>query len=427
MTLYLKNARYIDAETLKVSATHMAVEEGAKGGISLIDSIPAAGDRNEDDQVIDCKGRFVTRSFGCGHHHIYSALCRGMPAPPKIPTNFPEVLEYVWWRVDKRLDKDMIEASALAAGLQMARRGVTFCIDHHASPFAVEGSLETVARAFERTGIGHLLCHESSNRDGDEIAEKSLAEHEDYLASGRHGLVGMHASFTVNDDLLERSVALARKYDTGVHIHVAEDVADQVHCEKEHGKRVAQRLQDFGALESSKTILGHCVHFTDEERRIVGGSPVWVVSNVESNQNNNVGLTGYAWIDNVMLGTDGMHNDMIRSAKAHHLVCTATEGVGYDEVYRRFRNVHKYLGQFDGIGDGENNLVILDYDSPTEITDGNFLGHFIFGLESAHVNTVIAQGRVIIAERKSTLVDEEEILAYAREQGTRLWKKLAEG
>ncbi len=219
----------------------------------------------------------------------------------------------------------------------------------------------------------------------------------------------------------------ARKYDTGVHIHVAEDAADEVHCEKTYGKRVAQRLQEFGALESAKTILGHCVNFNEEERRIVGQSPVWVVSNVESNQNNNVGLTGYAWIKNVMLGTDGMHNDMLRSAKAHHLVCTNTEGIGYDEAYRRFRNVHKYLAQFDAIGDGENNLVILDYDSPTEITDDNFLGHFIFGLDSSQVNTVIAQGRVIIEERRSTLVNEEEIFTFAREQGLRLWKKLEEG
>ena len=426
MTLYLRNARFIDDETLKVTSTHLAVEEGAGGGISLIEAIPTAGERREGEQVIDCKGRFVTRAFGCGHHHIYSALCRGMPAPPKTPGNFLDVLEYVWWRVDKRLDRQMIEASALAAGLQMARRGVTFCIDHHASPFAVEGSLETVARAFDRIGIGHLLCHESSNRDGDEIAEKSLAEHDAYLSSGRPGLIGLHASFTVNDDLLARSVALARKHDTGVHIHVAEDAADQAHCQKTHGKRVVQRLKDFGALESAKTILGHCVHLTDEERGIVAASPVWVVSNVESNQNNNVGLTGYAWARNVMLGTDGMHNDMLRSAKAHHLVCTGTEGIGYDEAYRRFRGVHKYLARFDAIGDGKNNLVILDYDSPTEITDDNFLGHFIFGLDSAQVNTVIAQGRVIVSERGSTLVDEADIFAFAREQGMRLWKKLAE-
>ncbi|MBL4903126.1 MAG: amidohydrolase family protein [Desulfocapsa sp.] len=426
MTLYLQNAQYIDSQTLQVSSTHLAVEVGATGGVKLIDVIPPTDERKDGDRVIDCKGRFVTRSFACGHHHIYSALCRGMPAPPQIPTNFPEVLEYVWWRVDARLDKDMVEASALAAALQMARRGVTFCIDHHASPMHVEGSLETVASAFEKCGIGHLMCHESSDRNGAELAEKSLAEHDSYLASGRPGLIGLHASFTVGDDLFEKSVNLAKKYNTGLHVHVAEDIADEVHCEKTYNKRVAERLRDLGGLESSKTILGHCVHCNDRERKIIADSPVWVVSNVESNQNNNVGLTDYDWLDNIMLGTDGMHNDMLRSAKAHHLVCSTTGGIGYDEVYRRFRNVHTYLGQFEGVGDDLNNLVILDYDTPTEVSDENFYGHFLFGLEALHVNTVIAQGRVIIEERKSTLVDEEEVLSHAQEQGKRLWAKLSE-
>lgn len=426
MTLYLKDARYIDSQTLQVSSTNLAVEEGAVGGVRLIDAIPPTSELDKNDKVLDCKGRFVTRSFACGHHHIYSALCRGMPAPPQIPNNFVEVLQYIWWRVDKRLDTDMVEASALGAALQMARRGVTFCIDHHASPMHVEGSLETVANAFEKCGIGHLMCHESSDRNGADLAEKSLEEHDSFLASGRPGLIGLHASFTVGDELFEKSVNLARKYNTGLHIHVAEDNADQVHCEETYRKRVGERLRDLGGLESSKTILGHCVHCNDEERKIIADSPVWVVSNVESNQNNNVGLTDYDWLQNIMLGTDGMHNDMLRSAKAHHLVCSTTGGIGYDEVYRRFRNVHNYLAQFEGIGDDLNNLVILDYDTPTELTADNFYGHFLFGLESLHVNTVIAQGRVIIEDRKSTLVDEEKILAYASEQGKRLWAKLAE-
>ncbi len=424
MTLYLENIRYIDPDTLALSSTHLAVEEGADGAVTPIAALPPAAERKTEDRVIDCKGRFVTRAFACGHHHIYSALCRGMPAPPRVPTNFPEVLEYVWWRVDKRLDHDMIEASALAAGLQMARRGVTFCIDHHASPLHVEGSLETIARAFERCGIGHLICHESSDRNGPEAAEKSLAEHDAYLASGRPGLIGLHASFTVGDELFIKSVDLARKYNTGLHIHVAEDIADQRHCETTYNKRVAERLQDLGGLESPKTILGHCVHCNDKERKIIADSGVWVVSNVESNQNNNVGLTDYDWTDNIMLGTDGMHNDMLRSAKAHHLCCSTTGGIGYDEVYRRFRNVHNYLAQFPGIGDGANNLVILDYDTPTELSGDNFYGHFLFGLEALHVDTVIAQGRVIIENRKSTLVNEEEIFCYAREQGLRLWEAL---
>ena len=69
-----------------------------------------------------------------------------------------------------------------------------------------------------------------------------------------------------------------------------------------------------------------------------------MVQNVESNQNNNVGVAGYRTLtDKVMLGTDGMHCDMLRSAKAAFLVGQATEGIGFDGIYRRFRNVHRYV------------------------------------------------------------------------------------
>ena len=180
-----------------------------------------------EDTVLDCTGRLVMPSFGCGHHHIYSALARGMPPAPKTPTNFLEVLEYVWWRMDKKLDHDMIEASALVTGLYCAKNGVTFVIDHHASPFHLDGSLETIAKALDRVGLGHLLCYEISCRDGEGIKEKGLAETDAFLSSGRKGHVGLHASFTVDDDLLGRAVDLARKHKTGVHIHVAEGIEDQ--------------------------------------------------------------------------------------------------------------------------------------------------------------------------------------------------------
>ena len=427
MTLYLKNANYLDAETLDIRNTHLAVEPGPRGGLAFCDSSPSDSELSAQDRMMDCRGRLVTRSFACGHHHIYSTLARGMPAPPRIPANFLEVLEYIWWRVDKRLDRDMIEASALAAALHMAKHGVTFCVDHHSSPYAIEGSLETIARAFEKIGLGHLLCCEISSRDGQDPMEAGLAETDAYLSSGCRGHVGLHASFTVDDDLLKRSVELARKHGTGLHVHVAEDLADQEHCLKTYGKRVIQRLHEFGALESPHTILGHCLFLDEQEKKLLRESPVWVVQNVESNQNNNVGATGYTGLtDNVMLGTDGMHSDMLRSAKAAYLVGQNTEGVSPDQMYARFRNVHRFIEAVDSEGDGANNLVILDYDSPTQITTENFSGHFIYGLESSHVLSVIAQGKVIVEERRITSVDEAEILAFAREQGLRLWQKLVE-
>ena len=150
-----------------------------------------------------------------------------------------------------------------------------------------------------------------------------------------------------------------------------------------------------------------------------------MAQNVESNQNNNVGLAGYKSITgNVLLGTDGMHSDMLRSAKAAFLAGQATEGIGFDEIYRRFRNVHRYAREFGFRGDAGNNLVILDYDSPTELTLDNFLGHFVYGIDSRHVATVICQGRVIVEDGRVTTVDEAEVLAHAREMGKKLWDKM---
>ena len=153
----------------------------------------------------------------------------------------------------------------------------------------------------------------------------------------------------------------------------------------------------------------------------MGDSGAWVVQNVESNQNNNVGVAGYGSLtDNIMLGTDGMHCDMLRSAKAAFLVGQATEGIGFDGIYDRFRNVHRYIREFGGRGDGDNNLVILNYDSPTELTSDNFLGHFVYGLDARHVETVIARGRIIVEDGKVTRVDEPEVLKFARDMG-RKW------
>jgi cytosine/adenosine deaminase-related metal-dependent hydrolase len=425
MTLYLKDATLLDWQSLEIKRTHLKVEEGSQSGISFPTTLPSEDAMATEDSVMDCAGKLVTKSFGCGHHHIYSTLARGMPAPRKIPTNFTEILQYVWWHLDKRLDLEMIEASALASAVYCAKNGVTFVIDHHASPLAIKDSLSTIAKAFDRVGIAHMLCYEISDRDGQGPREEGLAETEAFLAEGHQGHVGLHASFTVGDALLEEAVALARKHDSGLHVHVAEDRADQEDALAKYGKRVVERLQEAGALELKKSIFAHCIHLSDREKELLRKSGVWVVQNVESNQNNNVGLTGYAPLtDNVMLGTDGMHCDMLRSAQAAFLAGQATEGIGFDGIYRRFRNVHCYAQAFGFRGDGDNNLVIFDYDSPTEVTSDNFLGHFVYGIDARHVDTVICQGRVIVENRHVTTVDEDEVLTFAREMGKKLWDKM---
>jgi putative selenium metabolism protein SsnA len=423
MNLLLRNATYIDWKTLDFSKKNILVRPGD----DTVQLIPRDDDGivYPDTEVIDCNGRLVTKSFAVGHHHAYSALARGMGAPKKTPRNFHEILQYVWWTLDKKLDAELVEVSALVTAMECVRNGSTFVIDHHASPFAVNGSLEIIARAFEKVGISHLLCYETSDRDGKVIAGEGLGETEAWLKD-HQGLVGLHASFTVGDDTLDRAVALMHKYNTGIHIHVAEDEYDQEHSLSEHGRRVVERLSEAGVLGSAKSILVHCLHLDERERELIKNSPAWVAENCESNLNNKVGYFDGAGLgENIILGTDGMHSDMLQSLKAAFFAGQGHDNISYDSAYRRFRNVHRYLNENGFKGDGDNNLVVLNYNSPTPVTKENFIGHLLFGISSRHITDVISGGRLILRKRKIITVDERDILKESRKQAERLWKMIS--
>ena len=417
MSLYLRDARFIDWRTLEVTRGHLRVDEGP-------DALPAfVGEIPDGAHTIPCDGRLVTRAFAIGHHHIYSTLARGMPPPPRIPRNFREILELIWWNLDRKLDADMIRASALACAVEAARCGCTFLIDHHSSPNAAAGSLGLIAEALEEVGVGHLLCLELSDRDGPAARDAGLAETERHLDAAP-GLVGLHASFTVSDELLLRAVELARGHGTGIHIHVAEAGYDEAHCEETHGCRVVSRLNDAGALDFDATILAHCLHVDDAERKIIQESRAWVVHCTQSNQNNAVGAFHPRGLgDRIFLGTDGMHSDPLSGLRAAYLE-GQPHGLSPAEAHRRLRRVHDYLDLNEVPGGGRNDYVVLEDPSPTPVTGDNWPAHLVYGPGDRPVRTVIREGRVIVEDGRVVSVDSERILAHAREQATRLWDRL---
>ncbi|MCP3902538.1 MAG: amidohydrolase family protein [Planctomycetes bacterium] len=418
MTLYLEDARFIDWRTLEITRGHVAVEAGPGGGVASVDDVPGGA------EVLRCDGRLVTRSFAIGHHHVYSMLARGMPSPARTPQSFAEILELIWWNLDRKLDAEMIRASARACAIEAAHQGCTFIVDHHASPGAPAGSLEIIAEAMEEVGLSHLLCYELSDRDGAGPRDAGLAETARHLET-HPGLVGLHASFTVSDGLLSLAVELARKFSTGVHIHVAEAESDETHCRAHHGCSVVERLHHSGALESPATILAHCLHIDDDERRLIRESKAWVVHNTQSNQNNATGWFHPRGLgDRVFIGTDGMHSGVLSATRAMYLEGRQVSGLAPLDAYRRMRRVHDYLQANAIPGDGENNLVVLDYPTPTPVTSENWPAHVVYGLASRHVHTVVSDGRVIADVDGVRNVDEEQVLAEARTQAQRLWKLL---
>lgn len=421
MNLLLKNATFIDWSTFEFINKDVLVEQGQDATFKFVDNY------FEDDNktiVLDCSGKFITKSFVNGHHHAYSALARGMPSPQKAPQNFQEILQYIWWNLDKKLDKELIEACAYATAIDSAKAGTTFIIDHHASPNFIKGSLSIIADVFEKVGLSHLLCYEISDRDGLEKANEGLEETEQYLKN-KQGLIGLHASFTLSNQTLEKAADLAGKLSTGIHIHVAEDLYDQRHCLDFYHKRVVERLNDYGFLQSSKSILAHCLHLSDNERNLIQNSAAYIVQNTESNLNNRVGFFNSSDLGKrIFLGTDGMHSDMIKSTGATHFISQKFDNVKFDEAYQRLRNIHSYLNSNNFLGDSENNLVVLEYPSPTPVTKENIIGHFYFGLNQCNIVHVISNGKLIVKDKMLQTVNESEILQFTKEQSLRLWEKL---
>jgi cytosine/adenosine deaminase-related metal-dependent hydrolase len=234
-----------------------------------------------------------TPGLVCAHHHLYSALARGMPAPPATPTSFREILEQIWWRLDRALDLEMLRWSAMLGAVEALASGTTAIVDHHESPEAIEGSLSVVADACAEVGVRVSCAYGVTDRHGADGAQRGLAENARFLSAGGRGMVGIHAAFTCEDATLEAAAGLARDLGVGVHVHVAEGIDDF---------DAATRLAPVAADD---WLLVHCVHLDT-------ALPGTIAHNPRSNMNNAVGYARPARFANrVVLGTDGIGADML--------------------------------------------------------------------------------------------------------------------
>ena len=231
----------------------------------------------------------TTVGLVCAHHHLYSALARGMPAPPRTPSDFLSVLQQIWWRLDAALDLDLIAWSARLGALEALESGTTAIIDHHESPSAIDGSLDVIAAACAEVGVRSVLCYGVTDRWNDaghldldtvrngmtDGARRGLAENDRFLRAGGRGLVGVHAAFTCSDATLEAAAGLAVDHGVGVHVHVHEGPDDA---------GAASRL---APLSDDRWLLAHCVELAEHSglRGTISHQP-------RSNLNNSVGYAG---------------------------------------------------------------------------------------------------------------------------------------
>jgi len=403
--------------------------------IATVGPVPTGGAERRD-----CTGCLVIPGNVCAHTHVYSALARGMPYALDAPRNFVEILQRIWWRLDRALDEETVRASALVGGMEALLSGTTTLIDHHASPNAIDGSLDVIAEAFGQLGIRSVLAYEVTDRDGPERATSGIEENRRFLArvgTGAvplaRGMVGAHASFTLSDETLAACVEVARDAAAGIHIHVAEDAADERHAVSRHGLRVVPRLARAGAL-TDRALLAHGVHLDGAEADAIRAAGATVAHNPRSNMNNAVGRAPLGLLgERVALGTDGIGADMFEESRAGFFrLHEDGAGVGPDWPLARLAEGARLAGRLfaePSLGRIEPgapaDLAVLDYAAPTPVSADSLGGHWVFGLSARAVRDVVVAGRVVVADRRLALVDGDRLAADARGQAERLWRHLA--
>ena len=396
-----------------------------------------------DAEFIDARGGVIMPGLINAHNHIYSAFARGLSINGYNPQSFLEVLDGMWWTIDRNLMLDATKLSADATFISCIENGVTTCVDHHASYGAIEGSLFKIAESAAEYGVRANLCYEISDRDGEEKMRASVKENVDFIkwcetknSDMIKGMMGMHAPFTLSNATLDYCMS-QKPESVGCHIHVAEGIYDVTENLRLHGKRPAFRLHDFG-ITGPKSIFGHCTHVSEAEIDLIKETDTMVSHNPESNMGNAIGCPPVLRMFEkgvcIGLGTDGYTNDMIESYKVGNILHKhnlSDPAVAWGEIpamlfEKNAEMVGRYCEKPIGVlkPGAHADVVVMDYDPLTPMNEGNINGHILFGMNGLNTVTTVIDGQVKMKDRELVGVDKAQVMAKCREAAADLASRI---
>ena len=392
----------------------------------------------ENLETIDASGAIVMPGLVNGHSHIYSTFSRGLGVPYN-PSNFLEILEQMWWRLDHHINNEVSYYSALVSGVEFLKNGITTVIDHHASGTDILGSLEALRKGLtDDAKVRSVLCFETSDRFD---VEKSIKENIDYYNNNQtdvaRGLFGLHAAFTLSEETLKK---IGERNDAPIHVHVDESKYDTEYCMKHYGKTPIKRLDQFGLIKEN-SLLAHCLFVEGEDLDIIKARKAKVVFNTTSNMNNGVGLPNYHKFNDkgidVIIGNDGISSSMafeyLTIFFTQHLNDLDVRKFGFGDLLKIINNTYDYASELLGVKLGkikagyEADLSILKYTSFTEINNDNALGHLLFGLfHNFKPETVFIKGEEVLSNYKVSS-DLENKYNKALKVSKQFWSEVLEG
>ncbi len=378
--------------------------------VSIVDGLVTATTPSPGVARLACPDCDIMPGAVCAHTHMYSGLAPyGMKPPDPPPENFVQILERVWWRLDRAIDAQILRAAARVYVARALLAGTTTLVDHHESPNLIEGSLSILAEVCDELGIRALLCYGATERNfGRMEARRGLDECRAVENSALvRGLVGLHASFTVSDDTIREAGDLARELGAVMHVHVAEDRADVDDARRRGAVGPLERLLSLDALPPG-SILAHGVCLSAEQARLASAAGCWFVHNPRSNEANRVGYAGaLSQASRVALGADGWNADMAVEEAALLRLAEQRRDAG---VGGRLAAGHGLAAERFGA-------------NPQALAPGA-LGDVV-ARQGGKVRHVAVGGRLVVDDGKLAAADMDSVAAASRTEAARLWIRMA--
>lgn len=400
--------------------------------------------RGKADEIIDAKGKIVMPGLICAHTHLYGMLLRGAPLKIDPPTDFAQILQRVWWPMDETMNKEDAYASALISCLEYIKTGTTLFADTFSGPNTITGVLDKISMAVEQSGMRGILAFESTERNTRAEGAKGMNENERFIKKLKKnrksrvgGMISIHASFTVSDELLQYARDVASRNKVPLTIHTSEGLADLYHNYEKFGKRTVERLKDSGML-GPDVVLAHCVHVNDDELELIQKSGAKVAHNPMSNMLNAVGVAPVAKMlkmgIGVGLGNDGYIFDgfeNIRAAYLLHKVASRDPRVISPEEVLRMATIKgaELYGLENELGSVENGkladiIIINPGIAPTPVRPDSVIGHLVNTVDGDDVETTIVGGRVLMKERNVLSMNEDHAVNISRKAAGNLWQRM---
>jgi cytosine/adenosine deaminase-related metal-dependent hydrolase len=237
---------------------------------------------------------------------------------------------------------------------------------------------------------------------------------------------GLHANFTLSEESL-KAIAHKKPQGLAIHIHCGEDRADLEYCREQGYEGPAHRLAEHGLLDD-RSILAHAVHLSERDYGLLEEIHPIVVSNPESNANNQVGSMVRKRIAEYVLGTDGMSGDLLQTLRSHFLL-----GEGRKESFEGLRRVffsnkigaqQKYFPNTGTLEPGARaDIAVLDYIPLAPISLDALMGHLLFGAKTGKAFLTISDGVIIFRDGVVTTIDESDLVREVRDAAQRLHRR----